>query len=150
LLDFGVSGYASPRNSVEAAVTKRIVPLLSLYVPSVVIVSRRKADASKPDPKLGPIVKTIKREARRRLIKLRSLSTRRVRRVFYENGFNTKYEIATALSESFDDLAWKLPSRRKPWQSEHYNMLIFDAASLGVCYFSQPADTDSKVTRALK
>src|ERR1019366_2291299 len=62
LLDWGVSGYASPRNSVEATVTKRIGLLLSLYVPSVVIVSRRKNDTSKPDSKLGPVVKTIKKE----------------------------------------------------------------------------------------
>jgi len=52
----------------------------------------------------------------------------------------TKHEIASAIGELFVELVWKLPTKRKPWQSEDHNMVIFDAAALGVTLFAKQDD----------
>jgi len=53
-------------------------------------------------------------------------------------GFESnKYEVASALAKQFPTLASKLPPKRKCWQSEDYRMGIFDAAAVGVAYFTR-------------
>ena len=44
----------------------------------------------------------------------------------------TKWEIACALTKRYPELEWKLPPKRKPWQSEDERMNIFDALSMAV------------------
>ena len=44
----------------------------------------------------------------------------------------TKWKIAKALVGRYPELEWKLPPKRKPWQSEDERMNIFDALSLAV------------------
>jgi hypothetical protein len=46
----------------------------------------------------------------------------------------SKYEMAVLLGKEFPLLAWKLPRERKAWQTEQWNMPIFDAAALGLAY----------------
>jgi hypothetical protein len=59
-------------------------------------------------------------------------------------GFESnKYEVASALALQFPALASRLPPRRKCWQSEDYRMGIFDAAALGVAYFSRSQNRSS-------
>jgi hypothetical protein len=53
-------------------------------------------------------------------------------------GFESnKYEVALALAKQFPALASRLPPKRKIWQSEDYRMGIFDAATVGVAYFTR-------------
>jgi hypothetical protein len=48
-----------------------------------------------------------------------------------------KHTIAAVLAERLPELAPKLPTVHKIWMSENYRMSVFDAAALGVAYFSQ-------------
>jgi hypothetical protein len=59
-----------------------------------------------------------------------------VRRFFDQTGSATKHEIASTLAEWFIELAWKLPAKRKPWQSENYQMVIFDAVATGAAFLA--------------
>jgi len=53
-------------------------------------------------------------------------------------GFESnKYEVASVLAKQFPALASRLPHKRKIWQSEDYRMGIFDAAAVGVAYFTR-------------
>jgi predicted glycoside hydrolase/deacetylase ChbG (UPF0249 family) len=45
-----------------------------------------------------------------------------------------KYEIAQLVAHRFPEMAWKLPSKRKPWQPESERQSVFDAVSVGL-YF---------------
>ena len=45
-----------------------------------------------------------------------------------------KYERAVEIAARFPEIGWKLPSKRKPWESEHYSMSIFTAAALALAY----------------
>jgi len=55
--------------------------------------------------------------------------------VFGLFGSFTKYQKAGLVASYLPDLAYKLPPKRKPWQSEDLRMSIFDAACLALTYF---------------
>ena len=79
-------------------------------------------------------VAKVAAEVRRRSVACHLVTTKEVRRFFRQYGGTTKHEIASILAEWFEGLAWKLPPKRKPWQSEPYNTLIFDAAATAMAF----------------
>jgi len=60
-----------------------------------------------------------------------------VRRFFARYNGTTKHAIASLLAGWYPDLFWKLPRKRRIWQSESYNMAVFDAAATGVAYLGK-------------
>jgi hypothetical protein len=50
-------------------------------------------------------------------------------------GCETRDEIAAVLARLFLDLHWRLPPKRRAWQSEHPRMAMFDAIALGLAYW---------------
>jgi len=48
----------------------------------------------------------------------------------------TKHQKAVVISETFPELASRLPSKRKPWESEDVRMAMFAACALALTYFS--------------
>jgi hypothetical protein len=138
LLDWGVSSYAPQYGAIDVTVERRIVNLLEVFPPSVMVLRVPHADSGKRNARIRVVMKTLIKEARRRSISLRILGRERVRNFFIARGHETKQQIAAFLAERFPDLAWKLPPKRKPWQSEKYHMSIFDAAAVGVAYFGLP------------
>src|SRR6266851_2735985 len=47
-----------------------------------------------------------------------------------------KYERAVEIAARFPEIGWKLPPKRKAWESEHYRMSMFSAAALAMTYRS--------------
>jgi hypothetical protein len=131
LLDTGVRTYAT-----AGTLKQRIEPLLSIFDPSVIVVKR--PAYRNPDYLNGvqSILRVIRAEADRRSIPIESVTIHEVRCAFRESG-ETKDHIAMAISQSFPDLQWKLPPQRKPWISEGYNMVIFDATATGLTYLAR-------------
>ncbi|MHB8217075.1 MAG: hypothetical protein ACYDDS_13450 [Candidatus Sulfotelmatobacter sp.] len=52
----------------------------------------------------------------------------------------TKYQAASLLARVFPEIASKVPPPRKLWQTEAWNMLIFDALALGISYLASQND----------
>jgi len=48
----------------------------------------------------------------------------------------TKYERAQEVARRFPALAHRLPLKRKPWESEHYSVSVFEALAVAVAYGS--------------
>jgi len=137
MVDWGVRSFRTGVNAVKIPAATKFLALLDEFRPSAVLIGERLARGT---AKQTQMLTTIKRRARSRGIPLRSLSRRDVNRAFV--GFESnKYEVASALARQFPDLALRLPPRRKCWQSEDYRMGIFDAAALGVAYFSRAKPT---------
>jgi hypothetical protein len=133
ILDWGVRSFRTGVNAVKIPAATRFLALLDEFRPSAVLVGERLASRTTKQAKM---LATIRREARYRGIPVRCLSRRDVNRAFV--GFESnKDEVASALARQFPDLALRLPPRRKCWQSADYRINIFDAAALGVAYFSQ-------------
>jgi len=59
---------------------------------------------------------------------------------FSEHDAKTKYKMATALSEWFEELSWKLPPERRVWQSERYSMVIFDAVGTAMAFMASESE----------
>jgi len=131
MLDWGVRSFRTGVNAVKIPAATKFLSLLDEFRPSTVVIGER---VTKRTTKQTKMLETIKRQARSRRIPVMCVSRRDVNRAFV--GFErNKYEVASALTQQFPALAFRLPPRRKCWQSEDYRMGIFDAAALGVAYF---------------
>ena len=75
------------------------------------------------------ILKGIVTEARtyRVCIRLLGLAKERAEK-------QTKYERAREVAKRFPVLAERLPLKRKPWESEHYSISIFEALAVALMY----------------
>ena len=133
MLDWGVRSFRSGVNAVKIPAATKFLALLDEFRPSAVVVRERLARKTANQTQM---LATIESQARSRRIPVRYLSRRDVNRTFV--GFESnKYEVASALAKQFPTLASKLPPKRKCWQSEDYRMGIFDAAAVGVAYFTR-------------
>lgn len=106
--------------------------ILHLYRPSVVILKSSRIPGS--DWKKRRVLAAIKRGARRHTSSLKSVTPTAIRGYFLRHNARTKYQIAEIVATLMPELAWKLPRKRKPWQSEHYRMSIFDAAAIAITF----------------
>src|SRR6266853_3466127 len=133
MLDWGVRSFRTGVNAVKISAAQKFLALLDEFRPSAVVVRERLTRRTAGHTKM---LATSESQARSRRIPARYLSRRDVNRAFV--GFESnKYEVASALAQQFPALASRLPPRRKCWQSEDYRMGIFDAAAVGVAYFSR-------------
>jgi hypothetical protein len=87
--------------------------------------------------KSSPAIKTLNRQikavAEKRKIEVKLISGKQLRSLLLGNPKGTKQEMAEMLAMQFpDELASRLPPKRKPWKSEDARMDIFDAAGLAL------------------
>jgi hypothetical protein len=140
ILSWGVRSFRPGVNAVKTPAGEKVFTVLDKFKPSAVGIRERETGGR---PKKTKILATIERKARSRRIPVRFISRGDVNRAFV--GFESnKYEVASALAKQFPALASRLPPKRKIWQSEDYRMGIFDAAAVGVAYFTQRKPTRSK------
>lgn len=131
IVDWGVCNVGS--SDLPAAV-QRMKELIRLYAPDVVVAedcddvgSRRRDRARRLIAEIG---KLAGGDLEARLIPASTL-----RKLFSEQGFATKSEIAAAIANQLGDLATRLPPPRKPWMTEDKRMAIFDAAGLALAFY---------------
>lgn len=142
LLDWGVRSYRSPKENPLPRVQKNLQVLFRDFAPGVLVVKEPRARIGS---KLNRIMGSIRKQAARNHVSLRLLSKKAARRAFSDLESLTKHGVATALAKRYPELAWKLPPKRKPWQSEDYRMSIFDAAALGVAYLQRQISAPSEL-----
>jgi len=135
LLDWGIKGCRTHRDLAHVA-QKRIAPVLTLFAPSVVILesaSSRKAE----EPRREIISTAIQAEVLRRSIDLVFVRKDETWGALGKGEPINKQKIAAHIVLLFPELTWKLPQERKPWQSEHHNMAVFDAIALALAYWAR-------------
>ncbi len=132
LLDWGVKSFRQGVNEPTIPASEKFAALMDDSSPSTIVLKKRDSETKKRAEMRNELV----REATKRRISIRSLSQNGVKNAFPDCNCN-KYTIAAALAKQLPELAPKLPSVRKIWKSEDYRMSIFDAAALGVAYFSR-------------
>ncbi len=126
LVDWGLKRTKGPKQN-----ARHIADLLALFQPSVVVILRIATNSKRNSVSVRRTVQAVRGEARRASLPIAIVSERAVKTFFERNGFRTRHEIASALATSFPELAWKLPPRRKMWQTEYARM------SLGLTYFAR-------------
>lgn|SRR4029077_2745888 len=139
LLDWGVRSLGEQGQRIRSTVSDRITTLLAFHNPSTVVVRIRNYHSAGHNKNLLAIVASIKAETKRNSKEFCVLTTRQVRDHFALKGQNTKHDIATSLANQFEELSWKLPRRRKAFQSEARAMLVFDALANGITFVGRRA-----------
>lgn len=134
LLDWGVRSFGEQSGKLISAVSDRIVTLLAFHKPSAVVLRIRKYHSAVQNKKFLAIVSAIRTETGRNSVRFRTVSTKQVRDHFASSGHATKHGIATNLARRYEELSWRLPPPRKPYQSEAAAMLVFDALATGVAF----------------
>ncbi len=129
LLDCGVARFQSAG---RAAI--RIGSFIAAFHPELLILRKFAEHSRRNTAGARRVMKAVGRQARRVAVRVVFVSERRVRNTFQQKRKITKRQIAASLASMFPELGWKLPPQRKPWQSEHPRMAMFDAVSLAVAY----------------
>jgi hypothetical protein len=135
LRDSGLRVYRAVGEAEAAMATKRLVALLKSFSPSAIVVKRERWDRARTSSHISSLVEVMTRVASAHSIPISLIGDDDVRETFRNLGCETRDEIAAALARIFPELIWRLPPKRRPWQSEHPRMALFDAIALGLAYW---------------
>jgi hypothetical protein len=127
LLDWGVRSHRHKRGSTIELI-RRLRSLLELWSPSVLVIRGSRQTRSRKGVGRGRLFRRMLAQARNRHVGVRILKQRATDLA----ETLPKYERAATAATRFPVLAQRLPPKRKPWESEHYSMSMFEA--LGLVY----------------
>jgi hypothetical protein len=123
------------RGDKNAQSTAKVEKLLNSYRPGVVVLQDVEAKGSRRYPRIKALNRQIKAVAEKRKIQVKLISGKHMRSVLLGDPKGTKHETAETLAVQFpDELASRLPPKRKLWKSEDGRMDIFDAMALAVVF----------------
>ena len=123
LLDWGVCSRRKG-NPADVLIRKRLRPLLELWRPSLLLIGGPQQTRPRRNILQDRFLKRVAAEAKNHRVPVRLTRKR--------TGSLGKYENARLVAEHFPVLALSLPPKRKPWESEHYSMSMFDAAVMAI------------------
>jgi hypothetical protein len=106
--------------------------IMKTYNPSALIV--RGANGIHANPRKRKVAAAIRRRTKQHNVEVISIRPATVRHYFSRYNATTKYQIAQSVTALLPELAWKLPRDRKPWETEHHRMSIFDAAAAVIAH----------------
>ena len=128
LVDYGHKVFGSDKNARTLA---HIEKLIVRNVPKMLILSDVNAKGARRAPRIRELHRNIVALARRHKLKAVKVSARELRVALLGDEQGTKHEMAESLAARFpDELASRLPPKRKPWESEDARMDVFDAVGL--------------------
>jgi Holliday junction resolvasome RuvABC endonuclease subunit len=113
----------------------KLEKLLNFYRPGVLVLQDVEAKGSRRAPRIKTLNRHIKAAAEKHKIEVKLISGKQLRSLLLGNPKGTKHEVAEMIAMQFpDELASRLPPKRKPWESEDSRMDIFDAMELAVVF----------------
>jgi hypothetical protein len=132
IIEFGRRVADGDKNAQSIAKAKK---LLNFYRPDVLVLQDVEAKSSQRYPRIKTLNRQIKRMAEKHKIKVKLISKEQLRSLLLGNPRGTKQEMAEMLAAQFpDELASRLPPKRKPWKSEDARMDLFDAMAMAVAF----------------
>jgi hypothetical protein len=143
LLDWGVRSFEKSGKELSPSLSERLRVLFAFYEPAAIVARSRNYHLRSHKRTQAKIMAIIKSESRRHSTRFTIVTVRQVRSAFAKNAEIYKHDIALLVTNQFEELAWKLPQRRKSYQSELTAMLVFDAAANGMAYFRRQARPQS-------
>ena len=128
LVDWGVKPATGDKNSHCLA---KVEKLFTLYRPAVLVLEDPKS--SPRSARIHELNIQLVELAKQNSIRVKLLTRAKVRGAFFADGEGTKEALAALLAERFpEELAHRLPPKRRLWNSEAHAMGIFDAVALGL------------------
>ena len=128
LVDWGVKSVKGDKNTQSLV---KIKAMIAHYQPGVLVLQDTKH--SRRALRIRTLSKRIIALAATRKIKVALFSREQVMQEFFADGQGTKYALAELLAKRFpEELASRLPPKRRPWMSEDSRMDIFAAVALAL------------------
>lgn len=130
LVDWGTKAANGDKNAKSLADT---ADLLNHFLPQAVVLEDASAKGSRRHPRIRKLSLLIATLAAKHKVRIRFLSREKVKKTFLPDGLGTKHDIAEIIAKRFpEELADRLPPKRKLWNSEDCRMDIFDAVALAL------------------
>lgn len=131
LVHWGVKSVKRDKNTQSIS---KVEDLISQFRPQRIVLEDATKYPMRSD-RIQALIAQIVVLARQIGIEVTLLPREKIRRVFFGDGKGTKHALAQILAERFpEELASRLPPKRRPWMSEDCRMDIFDAVALCLAF----------------
>lgn len=137
LLDYGMRKHRATRDDLPRVVAKKVAALLDLYRPSVIVARTRWIRPGEARSRVGVIFRVVRREAKRRSIAVQAIPTHAVLEFFVARQCRSKHQRTMLIVQWFPELSWKLPRKRRSWNSENHRMVVFDATATALAFMNR-------------
>lgn len=132
LVDWGVKSVKGEKNARSLAIIEN---LLKHYTPNAIALEDTRVKESRRSGRIQVLAEDIVALAKRRNIRVRRFSPKRLRQELLRNEEGTKHAQAEALAARFpEQLGCRVPRKRRAWTSADYRMDMFDAVALAEHY----------------
>lgn len=132
--DWGVKDIRK-KNKNEAAL-EGIRILIERYRPDSIVIEDYSEKGSRRSTRIRRLYRMVANIAMKEQIEVIRISRDSIFKCFESVGAKTKYDIAQAVAQQIPALAHRLPRVRKIWMSEDPKQSLFDAAALGIAFYS--------------
>ena len=130
LVDYGNKRINADKNTRSLA---HIEKMIVHNQPDVLVLQDVNAKGTRRAPRIKQLHRKVVALAKERKLKVVEISGAELRRLLLNNEDGIKQEMAEVLAKKFpDELASRLPEKRKAWKSEDARMDIFDAVGLAL------------------
>jgi hypothetical protein len=111
----------------------QIEKLITRHQPDVLVLYDVKAKGIYRWPRIKELHRSVVTLAKMRQLKVATVSGIELRTLLLNDPKGTKHDLAERMAKQFpDELASRVPPKRKPWTSEANRMDIFEAVALAV------------------
>lgn len=132
LIECGVKVVQGDKNIESLA---KIEMLIKRYQPDVLVLQDVNFKGSRRAPRIRKLHGKVIKQAGKRKLKVKQFSRTQMHTLILGKPIGIKHEMAEVLASQFpDELASRLPAKRKPWKSEDARMDIFEAVCLAVTF----------------
>jgi len=133
--EWGVKGVKG--NHKNSRTLEAIKSLIDRYRPEVLVIEDTADGGWRRTSRIRKLYRMLAHVAVTEYIELWRCSKPDVKECFTLVGASTKFEIAKAIAAQIPAFAHRIPRFRKPWMSEDSRQSLFDAAALGLTYYSR-------------
>ena len=132
LVDWGVKSIQGDKNTGSS---EKVKEMILHYQPGVIVLEDTSSKHSRRSARIHMLNKRIVALAKSLNLKVALFSREQVMHMFFAQGEGTKHARAQIIAARFsEELASRLPPKRRPWMSEDYRMDIFDAVALSLAF----------------
>ncbi len=117
-------------------IVARVRRILERHRPSVLVLQECRTTSGRFAERIVEAVRRSASLARRKRIAVHQYGRADVRSCFAYYGAANKHEIARVIAKQLPELARRVPQARKLWETEHYQMKLFEAFALAFTYYS--------------
>ena len=121
----------------------KVKKLVAFYRPDMLVLPDVAAGKSRRSARIKRLHREVVNSAAKGKLQFESISEKQLRSLLLGNPNGTKQVIAETLAKRFpDELALRLPPKRRPWDSADSRMDVFDAVALAMAFRMKRASID--------